>query len=62
MDRFHVGLEEGPTDCAVPDPDVGEVVWRGKHQDEVREYLGGPCLVDGGTSEVGLLLGELGFS
>ena len=37
---------------------------RGEALNGVREYLGGPCsgLVDGGTSEVELLLGKLGFS
>ena len=48
VDLPHVALEESLGDSAGPDLDVGEVVWRGKHQ-------------DGGISEVEFLLGELGF-
>ena len=48
---------------AVPDLDIGEAGWIGKHQDGVQGHLGGPYygLVDGATHEAGFLLGELEF-
>ena len=67
MGRPRVGLKGGVGGVdyrSVPDPDVSEVGWRGKHCDGVREHLGGPYsgLVDDDMNKVDLLLGKLVFS
>ena len=50
-------------DHAVPDLDVGEAGWIGKHQDGVQGHLVGPYsdLVGGETDAAGLFLGKIGF-